>query len=113
MLTNQPLQLFITGGTLDKQYQETTGDLVFPMTHLPQLLQEAHSTLDIKTQLLMQKDSLEMTDLDRKLISQACSDSEYQNIVITHGTDTMVETARLLLTQLTDEHLAVKTIVLT
>lgn len=113
MLTSQPLQLFITGGTIDKQYQETTGNLVFSETHLPQLLQEANSTLNIKMQLLMQKDSLEMTDQDRELINQACSDSKCQRIVITHGTDTMVETALMLLAHFKDENLARKTIVLT
>ncbi len=113
MLTSQPLQLFITGGTIDKQYQETTGNLVFPATHLPQLLKEANSTLEINTQVLMQKDSLEMTEQDRELINQACSDSKSLKIVITHGTDTMVETALMLLTYFTDESLARKTIVLT
>ena len=113
MLTSQPLQLFITGGTIDKQYQETTGHLVFPATHLPQLLQEVNSTLDIETQVLMQKDSLEMTNQDRKRIVQACSETQYQKIVITHGTDTMVETALMLLKNGTDGNLTQKTIVLT
>lgn len=113
MLTNQPLQLFITGGTIDKQYQETTGDLVFPASHLPTLLQEANSTLEIKMQVLMQKDSLEMTKQDRTLITQACTDSKYRKIVITHGTDTMVETALMLLAHIADKNLALKTIVLT
>lgn len=113
MLTNQPLQLFITGGTIDKQYQETTGDLVFPASHLPTLLQEANSTLEIKMQVLMQKDSLEMTKQDRKLITQACTDSKCLKIVITHGTDTMVETALMVLAHIADKNLALKTIVLT
>ncbi len=113
MPSTQPIQLFITGGTIDKQYQATTGALNFPATHLPQLLKEANSTLDIQTQVLMQKDSLEMTNLDRKLINQACLDSKCRGIVITHGTDTMVETALMLLAHFTDEHLDRKTIVLT
>jgi L-asparaginase len=113
MLSTQPIQLFITGGTIDKQYQATTGKLNFPTTHLPQLLQEANSTLDIQVQVLMQKDSLEMTDLDRELIDQACSNCKSQMIVITHGTDTMVETALSLLKHVITHKSSNKTIVLT
>ena len=109
----QPIQLFITGGTIDKQYQTTTGELNFPATHLPQLLQEANSTLKIQTQVLMQKDSLEMTDFDRDLIDQACSISKSQMIVITHGTDTMVETALTLLKHFISNTPSTKTIVIT
>lgn len=91
-----PIQLFITGGTLDKQYQETTGELIFPNTHLPIMLQEANATLAIETTVLMQKDSLEITKDERIQICQACIDTSQQKIVITHGTDTMVNTATVL-----------------
>ncbi len=111
--SNPFIQLFITGGTIDKQYVATTGDLAFPETHLPQLLQEANATLQIRTHVLMQKDSLEMTELDRQQIYQACSKSECQKIVITHGTDTMVDTALCLLADSSNQQLAQKTIVLT
>ncbi|HIE40339.1 MAG TPA: asparaginase [Thiomicrorhabdus sp.] len=104
------IQLFVTGGTLDKQYQTTTGKLMFPATHLPIMLQEANATLTIETTVLMQKDSLELTDDDREQICQACLDTPQQNIVITHGTDTMVNTA-LALNQ--HPNLKHKTIVLT
>ncbi len=105
-----PIQLFVTGGTLDKQYQATTGELMFPATHVPIMLQEANTTLAIETTVLMQKDSLELTDDDRELICQACIDTPQQTIVITHGTDTMVNTA-LVLNQ--HPNLKHKTIVLT
>ena len=105
-----PIQLFITGGTLDKQYQETSGELIFPVTHIPIMLQEANATLAIETTVLMQKDSLEITEEDRELICQACIDSSQQKIVITHGTDTMVNTALALNTLPDLKH---KTIVLT
>lgn len=110
MQTKPTIHLLITGGTLDKQYQATTGELFFPYTHLPLILQEANSTLAIESTVLMQKDSLEMTKEDRALICQTCIDSPQQSIVITHGTDTMVETALTLLKR-TD--LKGKTVILT
>jgi len=104
------ITLLVTGGTLDKDYQTTTGKLVFSDTHLPKLLKEANSTLPIKTTVLMLKDSLEMQDADRKKILKACIESETDRVVITHGTDTMTDTALFLKNsrQLTD-----KTVVLT
>jgi len=104
------IQLFVTGGTIDKQYDAISGELTFPDTHIPALLEEANCTLDIEIAVLMQKDSLQMTDSDRNKIDQACSVCSAQQIVITHGTDTMVETALQLQSnpKLTD-----KTIVLT
>ncbi|GAB6070267.1 asparaginase domain-containing protein [Thiomicrorhabdus hydrogeniphila] len=90
------IQLFITGGTLDKDYQTTTGELVFTQTHIETLLTQANLTLPINIATLMLKDSLEMTDSDREHIYQACQKSNAKNIVITHGTDTMVETAQYL-----------------
>ncbi len=90
------IQLFITGGTLDKDYDPMSGELIFPDSCVPQMLQQANSTLEITIDVLMQKDSLEMTTADRKSIIQACQDTPLTHIVITHGTDTMVETAQAL-----------------
>ena len=104
------IQLFITGGTLDKDYQTTTGELVFTQTHVDTLLNQANLTLPINIKTLMLKDSLDMTDTDRERIYQACLNSNAKYIVITHGTDTMVETARYLQQNNT---LNTKTIVLT
>ncbi|WP_029407570.1 asparaginase domain-containing protein [Thiomicrorhabdus sp. Milos-T2] len=104
------IELLITGGTLDKDYHAIRGELVFSETHLSELLSEANTTLDIQSQVLMLKDSLEMTDTDREIIYQACLTSHHSHIVITHGTDTMCQTAEYLLNR---PGLLNKTIVLT
>lgn len=109
-MNSATIQLFITGGTLDKDYQTTSGELTFTQTHLDELLSEANTTLHIDSQVLMLKDSLEMNDNDRESIYQACLNTKNQQIVITHGTDTMRETALYLLKQ---PGLVTKTVVLT
>jgi L-asparaginase len=103
-----PIRLFVTGGTFDKEYDEIHGTLEFRDTHLPEMLAMARSRLDVSVRTLMMVDSLEMTDADRELIAHNCSDAPEPHIVITHGTDTMVETARVLAGTVTD-----KTVVLT
>lgn len=105
---NAAIRLFVTGGTFDKEYDELHGTLDFRDTHLPQMLTMARSRLDVKVRTLMMVDSLEMTDADRALIASNCADVPERFIVITHGTDTMVETARVLAADVPD-----KTIVLT
>ena len=102
------IRLFITGGTFDKFYDELTGELVFKDTHIPKLLERSRTTLDIELTELMMVDSLIMTETQRFQIVQACQNTPESQIVITHGTDTMVQTAQLLAKQITD-----KTIVLT
>lgn len=109
-MSSANIKLLITGGTIDKDYQTTSGELVFSQTHLKALLQEANCTLNVDSQVLMLKDSLEMISSDRQQIVEACLATESQQIVITHGTDTMVESA---LTLLDETKLAEKTIVLT
>ncbi|MGE0160297.1 MAG: asparaginase domain-containing protein [Gemmatimonadales bacterium] len=103
-----PIRLFVTGGTFDKEYDEIHGTLEFRDTHLPEMLQMARSRLDVRIRTLMMVDSLDMTDADRDLIASNCADAPERNIVITHGTDTMVATARVLADAVRD-----KTIVLT
>jgi len=91
------IKLIITGGTLDKHYNELNGELHFlPSTHLPAMLNQSRCHIELDMQQLMLKDSLEMMNEDRELIKQACGSSKSARIIITHGTDTMVDTARYL-----------------
>ena len=102
------IRVFVTGGTFDKKYDELRGTLEFEETHVPEMLALGRCQADVSVRTLMMVDSLDMTDEDRDIIvdhSRRCSED---HIVITHGTDTMVETARALAARVSD-----KTIVLT
>jgi L-asparaginase len=102
------IRILITGGTFDKEYDEINGKLYFKDTHLGEMLKLGRCRLDIHVRTIMMIDSLEMTDDDRRIILDNCNKSPEERIVITHGTDTMVETARML-----GESLKNKTVVLT
>ncbi len=108
MQANEPIRIFITGGTFDKEYDELTGRLYFRDSHLPEMLKLGRSNLQVEIRTLMMIDSLEMTDADRGIILEQCRNAPENRIVITHGTDTMVETARALAASVRN-----KTIVLT
>jgi L-asparaginase len=88
------IRIFITGGTLDKRYNELNGELFFTHTHLPAMLEQARCALPVITEQLLLKDSLEMTGADREKVKRACLRAAEDKIIITHGTDTMVDTAR-------------------
>jgi L-asparaginase len=90
------IRIFVTGGTFDKDYAEMTGSLVFKDTHLPEMLRLGRSRVDVSIRTLMMIDSLEMTDADRSLIIEQCRQATEPRIIITHGTDTMIETAGVL-----------------
>jgi L-asparaginase len=102
------IRIFITGGTFDKEYDELTGKLYFQDSHLAEMLRLGRANLPLEIRTLMMIDSLDMNDDDRALIVEHTSHAAESRIVITHGTDTMVETARILAAQVRD-----KTIVLT
>ena len=88
------IRILVTGGTFDKTYDEISGHLSFGSTHLPEMLRLGRSRVETTIETLMMIDSLDMTDADRGRIVDACARSSEDRIVITHGTDTMVETAR-------------------
>jgi len=90
------IRIFITGGTFDKEYNELTGQLYFKETHLQNLLEMGRNKVPVIITTLMLIDSLEMTDKIRMQIMQQCRDCKEDKIIITHGTDTMAETAKLL-----------------
>jgi len=102
------IKLLITGGTVDKQYNPLNGELVFVKTHLPEMIEQAKNKVDIELEVLMLKDSLDMNDNDRAMILEKCNETKEERILITHGTDTMVETAQVL-----GKSISNKTIVLT
>ena len=90
------VRILVTGGTFDKEYDELTGALFFRNTHLPEMLRLGRSKLDVAVQTVCMMDSLEMGAEQRARILDACLDSPERQILVTHGTDTMVETAAVL-----------------
>jgi L-asparaginase len=102
------IRIFVTGGTFDKTYDEVRGGLSFADTHLPEMLRLGRSRVDVSVRTLMMIDSLEMTEGDREVIVRNCQQCEESRIVVTHGTDTMIETAAAIARGVTG-----KTVVLT
>ena len=105
----ESIQIFVTGGTFDKEYNYITGELFFKDSHLAEMFERGRCTVDIDVRTLMMVDSLEMTVEDRDIIAHNCKKCAVENIIITHGTDTMVETAK----HLVEKQIEGKTIVLT
>lgn len=102
------IQIYVTGGTFDKEYNELNGSLYFKETHLQEMLTKGRNGLDVTTETLFMKDSLEFSDTDRIHICEACLSTDADRILITHGTDTMTQTAEFLASKISN-----KTIVLT
>jgi len=92
----ESIRVFVTGGTFDKRYDEIRGRLDFAETHLPEMLRLGRSRLDLSVTTLMMIDSLDMTDAHRQRVVESCRTCAERRIVVTHGTDTMSETARAL-----------------
>ena len=105
----QPLAILVTGGTFDKQYDELSGRLFFRDTHVAEMLRLGRSRVEIAIETVMMLDSLDMNDEARARIVERCRARSERSIVITHGTDTMVETAQAIAQARLDD----KTIVLT
>jgi L-asparaginase len=104
------LRILVTGGTFDKVYDELTGSLFFRETHLPEMLRLGRSMLDVEIETVFMMDSLELGDAHRGAILAACLRSPEPRLVVTHGTDTLVETAAVLARGLAESG---KTVVLT
>ena len=104
----EPIRILVTGGTFDKEYNELNGELFFQSTHAGDMLRLGRCLLEVEIETLMMIDSLQMTDADRGHILERCRAVSEKRIVITHGTDTMAETAAVLGHGLTG-----KTVVLT
>lgn len=102
------IRILITGGTFDKEYNELTGELFFKNTHVNEMLTLGRNRMPVVLQTLFMMDSLQMQETHREEIAKSCIDAPENHILITHGTDTMPETARLL-----EQKAIGKTIVLT
>ena len=102
------IKILITGGTFDKEYNELTGQLFFKETHLPEMLRLGRCNIDLDVETLMMIDSLDMKNEQREKIAAYCKKAKEKYIVITHGTDTMSDTAKYLCNQIKG-----KTVVLT
>ncbi|HEY9017970.1 asparaginase domain-containing protein [Thiomicrospira sp.] len=109
MKSSADIALLACGGTLDKDYNALNGELDFSQSYLPELLKQARHQLNLRLETLMLKDSLDMTKADREHVLEACLNAPEQQIVITHGTDTLTQTAEYLADHINQQ----KTIVLT
>ena len=96
MPSTPQIRVFVTGGTFDKDYDEIAGRLYFHDTHVQEMLRLGRCRIPVSIRTLMMIDSLEMSAADRGLIVENCRSCEESRILVTHGTDTMVETARAL-----------------
>ena len=102
------IRIFVTGGTFDKEYDAIHGELYFKDSHVPHMLQRGRSRVTVHVRTLMMMDSRDMTEEDRMVITQNCIKAKEDRIIITHGTDTMAETAKVLA-----QHVKGKTIIMT
>ena len=102
------IKIIVTGGTFDKEYNELNGELYFNKTHVSEMLKLGRSRVELKIVTLMMRDSLNMTDSDVNIILEECRNSKEDKILITHGTDKMTNTAKVL-----GQSIKNKTVVLT
>lgn len=90
------IKIFLTGGTFDKEYNEVDGSLFFKDTHLPEMLTLGRNRVPVDFETLMMIDSLDMTDAHRAMVTENVLKAESEKVIVTHGTDTMVETAKVI-----------------
>ncbi len=90
------IQILATGGTFDKEYDELHGNLFFRDTHLPEMIKTSRCTLDVEVKKILLMDSLDMTDTHRQNIADHIVGSRYDRVIVTHGTDRMVDMAKFV-----------------
>jgi len=100
------IRVLVTGGTFDKEYNEITGELFFRDTHLREMLSLGRCRVSIKVTAVMMVDSLTMSEHDRLIIAQNCAKARERRILITHGTDTMIQTAAVIARTVKDKTIA-------
>lgn len=101
------IKIFTVGGTIDKVYFDQKSEYQVGDPGVTQILREANITVDYEWESLMRKDSLDLTEDDRRIIAEKIRSDKNERVLVTHGTDTMRETARFL------QRIPEKTIVLT
>lgn len=101
------IRILLTGGTIDKEYDKIHGQLVFSKSHINEMLEQARCTLDTTIESYKLQDSLNMDMADRLQIMEKCRSYTEDKVVITHGTDTMVETAKVLAENIKDKTIVV------
>jgi len=107
MKEEDTIRILITGGTIDKEYNPLTGELTFAKSHLSNILRQVRCKARFVPEEVMLKDSLQMKSVDREEILKRCVDCQENKIIVTHGTDTMVETGLVL-----GSHVKGKTVIL-
>ena len=95
-MNQKPILVLTTGGTIDKNYFDALSEYQIVDSGIPDLLKEARVALPFRVEEVCRKDSLELTDEDRAEIARRCAEAPESRIVVTHGTDTMTETAKVL-----------------
>lgn len=95
-MNSDPIRVIVTGGTFDKHYDEIRGELTFKESHLPEILKLTRVTIPVEIENNQLIDSLHMQDANRRSVLEACQRAPESRIIITHGTDTMTDTAAIL-----------------
>jgi L-asparaginase len=95
-MSYKPIRVIVTGGTFDKYYDEIRGEMAFKDTNLPEILSLVRVEVPVEIETNQLIDSLHMQDVNRSSVAEACSRSPEELIIVTHGTDTMVDTARVI-----------------
>jgi len=90
------IKIFTTGGSIDKTYSTKESAFVVGEPEIERILQEANVNVDYEVESILKKDSLEITDDERRMIFEKVKSDPHRHIVITHGTDTMSMTAKML-----------------